>query len=54
MSAYAIATHLDVTQGTAYTWIAEKHIPAHEIEWLWKFQASEVDDSVRSGGEGDS
>lgn len=48
LSADDIAAHLGVTKDTIYTWIAEKDMPAHKIGRLWKFQASEVDDWVRS------
>lgn len=48
LSADDIAAHLGVTKDTIYTWIAEKGMPAHKIGRLWKFQASEVDDWVRS------
>ncbi|TFC56893.1 DNA-binding protein [Cryobacterium sp. TMT2-15-1] len=50
LSADDIAAHLGVTKDTVYTWIAEKNMPAHKISRLWKFQASEVDKWVRSGG----
>lgn len=49
LSADDIAAHLGVTKDTVYTWIAEKSMPAHKLGRLWKFQASEVDDWVRSG-----
>ena len=48
LSADDIAAHLGVTKDTIYTWIADKDMPAHKIGRLWKFQASEVDDWVRS------
>ena len=48
LSADDIAAHLGVTKDTIYTWIAEMGMPAHKIGRLWKFQASEVDDWVRS------
>lgn len=50
MSADGLAAHLGVTKDTVYAWIAYKGMPAHKIGRLWKFQASEVDDWVRSGG----
>lgn len=50
LSADDIAAHLGVTKDTIYTWIAEKNMPAHKVGRLWKFQASEVDGRVRSGG----
>jgi len=49
LSADDIASHLGVTKDTVYAWIAEKAMPAHKIGRLWKFQASEVDDWVRTG-----
>ena len=52
LSAEEIATHLGVTKDTVYAWIADKVMPAHKIGRLWKFQASEVDTWVRSGGTG--
>lgn len=50
LSADDISTHLGVTKDTVYLWIADKAMPAHKVGRLWKFQASEVDDWVRSGG----
>ena len=50
LSAEEIAAHLGVTKDTVYSWIADKAMPAHKIGRLWKFQASEVDGWVRSGG----
>ena len=49
LSADGIASHLGVTKDTVYLWIADKRMPAHKVGRLWKFQASEVDDWVRSG-----
>ena len=49
LSADDIAAHLGVTKDTIYTWIANKGMPAHKIGRLWKFQATEVDDWVRTG-----
>lgn len=50
LSADAIAAHLGVTKETVYAWIADKGMPAHKVGRLWKFQVSEVDEWVRSGG----
>ena len=50
MSADNIAAHLGVTTDTVYSWIADKELPAHKVGRLWKFQASEVDEWVRTGG----
>lgn len=44
-----IADHLGVTKDTVYAWIAEKGMPTHKIGRLWKCQASEVDEWVRTG-----
>lgn len=50
MSADDIAAHLGVTKDTVYAWIIDKKMPAHKVGRLWKFQASEIDEWVRSGG----
>jgi len=50
LSADDISAHLGVTKDTVYLWIADKAMPAHKVGRLWKFQASEVDEWVRSGG----
>ena len=49
LSTDEIAAHLGVTKDTVYAWIADKGMPAHKIGRLWKCQASEVDDWVRTG-----
>lgn len=49
LSADDIAAHLGVTKDSFYAWIAEKGTPAHKVGMLWKFQATEVDEWVRSG-----
>ena len=41
---------LGVTKDTVYAWISDKAMPAHKVGRLWKFQASEVDAWVRTGG----
>ena len=50
LSADQIASHLGVTKDTVYAWIADKGMSAHKVGRLWKFQVSEVDEWVRSGG----
>lgn len=50
LSADHIAAHLGITKDTVYTWITDKRMPAHKVGRLWKFQTSEVDEWVRSGG----
>ncbi len=50
LSADAIAMRLGVTKDTVYAWISEKGMPAHRVGRLWKFQATDIDEWVRSGG----
>ena len=50
VSVYQIAEHLGVTRDSIYRWINHKHLPAHRVGRLWKFQRAEVDDWVRGGG----
>ena len=50
LSAEEIAAHLGITKDTVYDWISEKKMPAHRVGRLWKFQVSEIDEWVRSGG----
>jgi excisionase family DNA binding protein len=54
LSVEAIAEHLGVSKETIYKWLERKKIPAHRVGKLWKFQASEIDDWVRTGGAVDS
>lgn len=35
---------------TVYAWIAKKHMPAHRVGRLWKFQKIEVGCWVKAGG----
>ena len=48
LSVEEIAAHLGVSRETIYRWLEKRKIPAHRIGKLWKFQASEVDQWVRS------
>ena len=50
LSAEEIAAHLGITKDTVYDWIAGRRMPAHRVGRLWKFQVSEIDGWVRSGG----
>ncbi len=50
LSAEEIAAHLGVTDDTVYMWIALKAMPAHKVDRLWQFQASELDNRVPNGG----
>ena len=49
LSVDEIAAHLGVNPETIYKWITRKGMPAHKLGRLWKFQAAEVDEWVRSG-----
>ncbi len=53
LSVEEIATHLGVSKDTIYAWIAKKHMPAHRVGRLWKFQKSEIDDWVKAGSAGE-
>lgn len=48
-----IAEHLGVSKDTVYAWISKREMPAHRAGRLWKFQPSEVDAWVRTGGAAD-
>jgi excisionase family DNA binding protein len=45
-----IAEHLGVTRDSIYRWISRRGLPVHRVGRLWKFQLSEVDEWVRTGG----
>ena len=49
LSVEEIAAHLGIKPDTVYKWIARRNMPAHKLGRLWKFQAAEVDEWVRSG-----
>jgi excisionase family DNA binding protein len=50
LSVEEIAAHLGIKPDTVYKWIDRRNLPAHKVGRLWKFQAAEVDEWVRSGG----
>ena len=54
LSVEAIAEHLGVSKETIYKWLDKKKIPAHRVGKLWKFQTSEIDQWVRTGGAEDN
>ena len=50
LSVAEIAAHSGIKPDTVYKWIERRNMPAHKLGRLWKFQAAEVDEWVRSGG----
>jgi excisionase family DNA binding protein len=53
VTAEHVAQHLGVAKDTVYRWRERKGLPAHRVGRLWKFQLSEVDAWVRTGGADD-
>lgn len=47
-----VAAHLGVRRESVYRWIDAKGLPAHRVGRLLRFRLSEIDDWVRSGGQG--
>ena len=52
LSVDEIAMHLGIKKDTAYKWVARKHMPAHKVGSLLKFDKSEIDAWVKSGDAG--
>lgn len=50
VTAEDVALHLGVAKDTVYRWRERKGLPAHRVGRLWKFQLSEIDEWVRTGG----
>jgi len=50
VTAEHVAQHLGVAKDTVYRWREQRSLPAHRVGRLWKFQLSEVDEWVRTGG----
>lgn len=50
LSVEEIAQHLGISKETVYRWLEKEKIPAHRVGKLWKFQISEVNEWVKSGG----
>ena len=53
LSVDEVAEHLGVSRDTIYRWIDKRGLAAHKVGRFWKFQLSEVDEWVRSGGAAD-
>jgi excisionase family DNA binding protein len=49
LSIEEIAFHLGIKKDTAYKWVAKKHMPAHKVGRLLKFDKAEIDTWVKSG-----
>lgn len=45
-----ICEYLKVSRETVLNWINKKNMPAHKAGRLWRFDASEVDEWIKSGG----
>jgi len=52
LSVEEIAVHLGIKQDTVYKWVAKKHMPAHRVGRLLKFDKAEIDAWVKSGEAG--
>ena len=52
LSVEEIAVHLGIKQDTVYKWVAKKHMPAHRVGRLLKFDKTEIDAWVKSGAAG--
>lgn len=53
VTAEHVAQHLGVDKKTVYRWRVRNAMPAHRVGRLWKFQLSEIDGWVRTGGADD-
>ncbi len=49
LSVEEIAQHLGIKKDTVYKWVKNRHMPAHKVGRLLKFQVNEVDMWVREG-----
>lgn len=45
-----ICEYLKVSRETVLNWINKKNMPAHKAGRLWRFDTSEVDEWIKSGG----
>lgn len=45
-----ICEYLKVSRETVLNWINKKNMPAHKVGRLWRFDISEVDEWIKSGG----
>ena len=45
-----ICDYLKVSRETVLNWINKKNMPAHKAGRLWRFDVTEVDEWIKSGG----
>lgn len=45
-----ICDYLKVSRETILNWINKKNMPAHKVGRLWRFDVTEVDHWIKSGG----
>jgi excisionase family DNA binding protein len=45
-----ICDYLKVSRETVLNWINKKDMPAHKAGRLWRFDVTEVDEWIKSGG----
>ncbi|WP_346914291.1 helix-turn-helix domain-containing protein [Clostridium sp.] len=45
-----ICDYLKVSRETLLDWINKKNMPAHKAGRLWRFDVTEVDEWIKSGG----
>lgn len=45
-----ICDYLKVSRETILNWINKKNMPAHKVGRLWRFDVTEVDQWIKSGG----
>lgn len=45
-----ICDYLKVSRETVLNWINRKNMPAHKAGRLWRFDVTEVDEWIKSGG----
>lgn len=45
-----ICDYLKISRETVFNWINKKNMPAHKVGRLWRFDAAEVDEWIKSGG----
>lgn len=44
-----ICEYLKVSRETVLNWINKNNMPAHKVGRLWRFEANEIDEWIKSG-----